>query len=154
MLYTRSKTHYGGRNVSPTYQQGSRGTEQCPALQATTGCILPALQFNNLSVRLHRYSAVPQFNINPLRAHEFRDRQENSASPTLHLHHQTLSLPSLCLHTQRTILLSVCPGEGEMMAACRRTGNTEVILQTLCIMRMHFYCILLPPRSWVTAAVA
>lgn len=92
VLYTRrSQTHYGGRNISPTYQQGSCGTEQCPALQATTDCILPALQFDTSAIRLHSYSAVPKFNITPVGAHEFRERQENSASPTPHLHLQTQS---------------------------------------------------------------
>lgn len=30
-------------------------------MQATTDCILPALQFNTLSVTLHRYLAIPKF---------------------------------------------------------------------------------------------
>lgn len=45
-------------------------------------------------IRLHQYSAIPKLDIIPVRASEFRDRQENSASPTPHPHIQTLSLPS------------------------------------------------------------
>lgn len=46
-------------------------------LQATNDCTLPALQLNTLSVKLNQYSAIPKFNITPVRAHELTGRQEN-----------------------------------------------------------------------------
>lgn len=46
-------------------------------LQATTDCTLPALQLNTLSVRLNQYSAIPKFNITPVRTDDFRGKQEN-----------------------------------------------------------------------------
>jgi len=93
------KKHQSRLPAAPCHQQ-------CPALQATPDCTLPALQFNTLSIRLHLYSAIPKFNIAPVRAHEFRDRQENSARPTPHLHLQPESTQHMwhCSpHTQRPL---------------------------------------------------
>lgn len=50
---------------------------QSALLQATNDCTLPALQLNTPSVRLNQYSAIPKFNITPVRAHELTGRQEN-----------------------------------------------------------------------------